>query len=62
MHTHTHTAVCKIDSQWKPAVWHRKLSSVLWDELDGWGVGREVQEEGDILYIWLIPMPQTLLL
>ena len=42
--------LCKIASQWEPAVQHRELSSVLCDDLDGqdggdWG---EVQEGGDI--------------
>ena len=42
--------MCKIDSEWEPAVQHRELSSVLCDDLDRWdgGDGREVQEGGDI--------------
>ena len=39
----------KRDRQWETAIKHRKLSSVLCDGLGvGWGVGREVQEGGDI--------------
>ena len=39
--------------QWEPAVSHTELSSVLCDDLQGWGELRgEVQEEGDIsIYI-----------
>ena len=42
--------MCKIDSQWEPAVYHRELSSMLCDDLRGWdgGDGRKVQEGGDI--------------
>ena len=42
--------ICKIDSQWEFAVWHRGLNPVFCDNLEGWdGVGdeREVQEGGD---------------
>ena len=28
--------MCKTDSQWVPAVYHRELSSVLCDDLEGW--------------------------
>ena len=41
------STLCKIDSQWEPAVWH---SSGLCDNRDGWdeaGGSREVQEGGD---------------
>lgn len=31
----------KIDSQWEPAIKHRGLSSVLFDDLERWDVGRE---------------------
>ena len=44
--------MCKIDSQWEPAVQHRESSSVPFDDLEGWdGCGRgesKVQEERDI--------------
>ena len=43
--------ICKIDSQWEFAVWHRELNPVLCNNLEGWdGVGdrREVQEGGGI--------------
>ena len=40
--------MCKTDSQWVPAVYHRELSSVLCDEPEAWDGkwvgGREVQE------------------
>ena len=47
------TAMCKTDSWWELAIKHRKLSSILRDDLNGWDVdggggGREVQEEGNI--------------
>ena len=35
---HVHTAVLKMDNQQRPAVWHRKLCSVLCGSLDGRGV------------------------
>ena len=37
----------KIDSQWGTPIYHRELSSVLCDDLEGWD-GGEVQEGGDI--------------
>ena len=38
---HIYTAVCRTDSPWwKAAVWHRELSSVLCDDLEGWGGAR----------------------
>ena len=43
--------MCKIDSQWKLAVWLRKLKEGLCINLEGWdgeGDGREVQVGGDI--------------
>ena len=48
--SHKYTTMCKIDSQWEPAVQHTELSSVLCDNLHGQdeGSGREVQEGGDI--------------
>ena len=47
----THITMCKIDSQWKFAVWLRKLKEGLCINLEGWdgeGDGREVQVGGDI--------------
>ena len=46
--THLFT-ICKIDGKWEFAVWHRELSLVLCDNLEGWdgmGDGRGVQEAG----------------
>ena len=46
---HKYTTICKIDSQWEPAVQHRELSSVLCDGLVGWdGEWREVPVGGDV--------------
>ena len=56
-HGHRHTATCKTDSQWGLAVLRRELRPALWDYLEGWdgvGRGREVQEGGVILCLWLI--------
>ena len=47
----TYITMCKIDSQWKFAVWLRKLKQGLCINLevcDGEGDGREVQKGGDI--------------
>ena len=47
----TYITICKIDSQWKFAVWLRKLKQGLCINLEGWdgeGDGREVQKGGDI--------------
>ena len=46
----THITICKIDCQWKFAVWLRKLKWGLCINLEGWdgpGDGREVQKRGD---------------
>ena len=46
----TYITICKIDSQWKFAVWLRKLKQGLCINLEGWygeGDGREVQRGGD---------------
>ena len=53
---HIHTTMCKIDSQWEPAVQHRELSSLLCDDLDGWdgGGGGRSKREGIQVYIQLI--------
>ena len=43
----THITICKIDCQWKFAVWLRKLKQGLCINLEGWdeaGDGREVQK------------------
>ena len=38
---HIRTAVCRTDSPWwKAAEWHRELTSVLCDDLEGWGGAR----------------------
>ena len=44
-HGHIYTTKCKIDSCWEAAAWHREISSVLCDHLDGWD--REGGREGD---------------
>ena len=47
----TYITICKIVSQWKFAVWLRKLKQGLCINLEGWdgeGDGREVQEGGAI--------------
>ena len=45
--------MCKTESWWEAAAWHRELSLVLCDDLDRWecggeGGGREAQEGWDI--------------
>ena len=47
----TYITICKIDSQWKFAVWLRKLKQELCINLEQWngeGDEREVQKGGDI--------------
>ena len=47
----TYITTCKIDSQWKFAVWLRELKQGLCNNLEEWdgeGDGREVQEGGDV--------------
>ena len=54
----TYITMCKIDSQWEFAVWHRKLKQGLCINLEVWGGeedGREVQKGGDIC----IPMADS---
>ena len=49
-HGNTYITVCKIDSKWEFALWHREPNPVLCDNLEGWdgvGDGREIQEGGD---------------
>ena len=53
----TYITLCKIDSQWEFAVWLRKLTQGLCIKLEGWDgaeEGREVQQEGIYVYLWLI--------
>ena len=53
----TYITICKIDSQREFAGWLRKLKQGLCINLEGWDRergGREVQEGGDIVYLWLI--------
>ena len=48
-HGNIHITICKIESQWELAVWHRELNPVLCDNPEGWdgvGDGRGVQREG----------------
>ena len=52
-----HITIYKINSQQKSAVWLRKLKQGLCINLEGWdgaGDGREVQEGGAHVYLWLI--------
>ena len=54
----TYITICKTDSQWKFAVWLRKLKQWFCSRLEGWdgeGGGREVQKGGDIC----IPMADS---
>ena len=47
----TYITICKIDSQWKFAVWLKKLKQWVCINLVGWdgeGIGREVQKGEDI--------------
>ena len=47
----TYITICKRDSQWKFAVWLRKLKQGLCINLEGWDVkgdGKEFQMGGDI--------------
>ena len=36
--------ICKIDSQWEPAIQYKELSSLLCDDQDGWDRGGEEGE------------------
>ena len=39
--------MCKTDSEWDAAVWHRELSSVPGEDPEGWmGVGEEAGSRG----------------
>ena len=44
----TYNTICEIDSQWKFAVWLRKLKPELCINLEGEEDAREIQERGDI--------------
>ena len=47
----TYVTICKIDRQWKFAVWLGKLKQGLCTNLEGWhgeGDGRQFQKGGDI--------------
>ena len=47
-HRNIHTTICKTESQWESAVWHRELRlGALWQPR-GVGSGREVQEGEEI--------------
>ena len=48
-----YSTTCKIDSQWKFAIWLRELKPVLCDNLAGWG-GMGGGREGTYVYLWLI--------
>ena len=51
----TYTSICKIDSQWKFAVWLRDLKQGFCINLEG-GMGREmggsVKREGTYVHLW----------
>lgn len=51
-----HATMCKLDSQWEPAIKHRKLSPILCDDLDGWdeAIGRRFRKEGIYVYLRLM--------
>ena len=56
-----YTTICKIDSKWEFAVWHRELNPTLCDHLEEWNVEgdrSEVQEGGEIgiTYGWFLLM------
>ena len=53
----TYITICKIDSQWEFAVCLRELKQGLCNNLEGWdgeADGREVEEGGGTVYLWLI--------
>ena len=57
-HGHVYTAKCEMDGWWEAAAWHREISSVLCDHLEGWDGegGREGdargKRNGNILYMY----------
>ena len=53
----TYITICKIDSQGEFAICLRELKQGLCINLEGWdgeGEGKEVQEGGVYVYLWLI--------
>ena len=53
----TYNTICKIDSQWEFAVCLRDLKQGPCNSLEGWGGegdGRNAQEGGDMVHLWLI--------
>ena len=53
----TYITVYKTDNQWEFAIWLRELKQRLCSNLEGWGGeedGREVQDWGTYVYLWLI--------
>ena len=54
----TYITMCKTDrSQWDFGVWFKELKEGLCINLEGWdgeGDGREVEEEGVYVYLWLV--------
>ena len=54
--TETYIIICKIDSQWESAVWHKELNLVLCDYMVGWGGMSEggSRERETYVYLWLI--------
>ena len=55
-----HITIYKIASEWEPSIKHRKLSSVLCDELGGLG-WREVPEGGDVYVCTFIKFKKKML-
>ena len=52
-HMETYITMCKIDSHWEFAIWHRELKPGLNNNLEGWdgeeiGGGGDVQVGGDM--------------
>ena len=53
----TYITICKIDSQWKFAVWFMKLTQGLCINLKCWDLrkmGGRFKREGMYVYLWLI--------
>ena len=67
-HGNIYIIICKIDSQWKFAVWLRVLKPMLCDSLEGWdGMrgGRQFQEGGIIcipINIYMVYVYQFILI
>ena len=45
--------MCEIDSWWEPAVQHREICSVLWDDLDGWDGWAEGRHKREGIYVYI---------